>query len=65
MRPGSVRVESNEVAGLPNVAFLNRTGARVLIVLNDSESEKAFFIKFGDTAAKAKLMGGAVGTFVF
>lgn len=37
VRPGSVRVASNLVDGLPNVAFVTPSGKKVLIVLNDSD----------------------------
>jgi len=42
---GSVRIESNMIDGLPNVAFLTPEGKKVLIVLNESDQSKSFTIK--------------------
>lgn len=65
VRPGSVRVASNFVEGLPNVAFVTPVGRKVLIVLNDSDQKKEFSIKFKGRIATASLPGGSVGTFVW
>ncbi|HEY5823084.1 MAG TPA: glycoside hydrolase family 30 beta sandwich domain-containing protein [Cyclobacteriaceae bacterium] len=63
--PGSVRIESNLIDGLPNVAFLTPEGKKVLIVLNDSDQSKSFSIKQNNPVANASLPAGAVGTFVW
>jgi glucosylceramidase len=47
VRPGSVRIDSNIPVGLPNVAFKTPEGKVVVIVLNDSDSEKTFNLKVG------------------
>lgn len=65
VRPGSVRIASNEVNALPNVAFRAPDGRKVLIVLNDGDSPRAFGIRDGDKAAAATLPPGGVGTFVW
>ncbi|MEK6780346.1 MAG: glycoside hydrolase family 30 beta sandwich domain-containing protein [Bacteroidota bacterium] len=65
VRPGSVRVASNGVDGLPNVAFVTPLGKKVLIVLNDSDLIKSFSIQFKGSSATASLSGGAVGTYVW
>jgi glucosylceramidase len=65
VRPGSVRIASNMPNGLPNVAFQNPSGQKVLIVLNDTNALKTFVIKSGSRMAKISLLGGAVGTFVW
>ena len=65
VRPGSVRVASNLVDGLPNVAFVTPLGKKVLIVLNDSDHTTTFAIKFKSKIAVASLPKGAVGTFVW
>lgn len=62
---GSVRVESNLIDGLPNVAFLTPEGKKALIVLNETNESKSFFIQFKGKTANANLKGGAVGTFVW
>jgi glucosylceramidase len=65
VRPGSVRIESNAVDNLPNVAFKTNEGKIVLIVLNDSQNQAKFNIGFKGKAAKVEMEKGAVGTFVW
>ncbi|HLR37673.1 MAG TPA: glycoside hydrolase family 30 beta sandwich domain-containing protein [Chitinophagaceae bacterium] len=65
VRPGSVRIGSNMLNNLPNVAFKTPNGNKVLIVLNDSNQEKSFNIKYKGKSVLAKLEKGAVGTFVW
>ena len=65
VRPGAVRVGSNEVGGLPNVAFKAPNGDLVAIVLNDTDKEQGFAISSGDGGIKTALKAGAVGTYVF
>ncbi len=65
VRPGSVRVASNMVEGLPNVAFVTPTGKKVLIVLNEGDQPKNFTIQFKGKSAAASLTAGTVGTFVW
>jgi len=64
VRPGSKRVESNLLPGLPNVAFVNPDGKLVLIVYNDDSSSRSFNIAFGKKAVSSSLNAGAVGTYV-
>jgi len=65
VRPGSVRIESNLVENLPNVAFKTGDGKMVLIVLNESQEQKRFAIGFGGKVFQVELAKGAVGTFVW
>ncbi|AHM63355.1 O-glycosyl hydrolase [Flammeovirgaceae bacterium 311] len=65
VRPGSVRIESNMLNNLPNVAFKAPNGQKVLIVLNNSGSQQSFNIKTGDKVVSTSLTGGAVGTYVW
>jgi glucosylceramidase len=65
VRPGSVRIESNILEGIPNVAFKTPSGEIVLIVLNDSESEVDFNIKIKNELFKTSLGAGSVGTYIF
>ena len=65
VRPGSVRIASNMATNLPNVAFKNPDGKKVLIVVNTSNSSETFNIKFNGKTTTASLNGGAVGTFVW
>lgn len=65
VRPGSVRIASNLVEGLPNVAFKTPGNRRVLIVLNNGRSPRTFQIRDAAKAATSTLPAGAVGTYVW
>jgi glucosylceramidase len=65
VRPGAVRIASNETIGLPNVAFKNTNGSKVLIVLNNSGSAKSFNIKFNSKIVTSTLNNGAVATYTW
>ncbi len=65
VRPGSVRIGSNVLGNLPNVAFKTPDGSKVLIVLNDSSSEQGFDITFAGKTVSTTLNSGAVGTYVW
>ncbi len=63
--PGSVRVSSNLIEGLSNVAFVTPQGKKVLIVLNETDDEKSVKISFNNLNANARLAGGSVYTFIW
>jgi glucosylceramidase len=65
VRPGSVRIATNELHQLPNVAFRTPDERRVLIVLNDGVSAQNFSIRDGDKSVTSTLPAGAVGTYVW
>lgn len=65
VRPGSVRVASNQPAGLPNVAYRTPTGQNVLLVHNEGPSAKTFAIRYHNRFVTTTLGPGAVGTFVW
>jgi glucosylceramidase len=65
VRPGSERIFSSEIPGLPNVAFRTPEGRRVLIVLNEGRSPWIFAIGHKDKMAECSLNPGAVGTWVW
>jgi glucosylceramidase len=65
VRPGSVRIATNELPSLPNVAFRTPGGRKVLIVLNDGRSAQTFGIRDGDHLLTSTLPAGAVGTYVW
>jgi len=65
VRPGSVRVATNTPEGLPNVAFLTPDGKKVLIVQNESQTEKKFVVRFDRKDFKTGLAGGSVATYVW
>jgi glucosylceramidase len=65
VRPGSVRIATNELQLLPNVAFKTPGDRTVLIVLNDGRSSQTLNIRDGDKLATSTLPAGAVGTYVW
>ena len=65
VRPGSVRIASDEPKSLPNVAFKTPDGHTVLLVLNDSASPQRFSIESQGKLVNATLPAGAVGTYVW
>ena len=64
-RPGSVRIESNNLASLQNVAFKTSDGKKVLIVLNAGNTPQTFNIKSNGKSVSSTLLNGAVGTYVW
>jgi glucosylceramidase len=64
VRPGSVRVASNQLEGLPNVAFKTPQGM-VLIVANRSQNSQSFSVRSHEQSFAAALEAEAVGTFVW
>jgi glucosylceramidase len=65
VRPGSVRIGSNNTGSLATVAFKNPEGKKVLIVLNKGTNTESFNIKFGGSMVTSALKGGAVATYVW
>ena len=65
VRPGSVRIASNALPTLPNVAFKTPDGKRVLIVLNNSQGRQTFSISHQGKLATPSLNSNAVGTYVW
>jgi glucosylceramidase len=65
VRPGSVRIATNELPSLPNVAFRTPDGRIVLIVLNDAPTTQSFRIRDPDRVVTSTLPAGAVATYVW
>ncbi|HEY5391092.1 MAG TPA: glycoside hydrolase family 30 beta sandwich domain-containing protein, partial [Hanamia sp.] len=63
--PGSIRIQSTDVSGIANVAFITPDGKKVLIVLNTGSQWQQFNIKFNGKTASTSLNGGAVGTYIW
>lgn len=63
--PGSTRIASSAVAGLPAVAFKTPAGKLVLLVLNDTANMQSFNVSVGDKWVKLDLSNGAVATLNF
>lgn len=64
VRPGSVRVESNVIEGLPNVAYKTPSGNTVAIIQNTSKEDKTVDVNSGSKNATITLKAGAVATLV-
>ena len=65
VRPGAIRLSSTNFGDLPNVAFKNKDGSKVLIVLNNTGSTQPFNIQFNGETVSPVLEAGSVGTFVW
>ncbi len=65
VRPGSIRINSNYISELPNVAFKTPTGEIVVIVLNNTGVQKTFNINAEDEAITTTLDAGSVGTYIW
>ncbi len=65
VRPGSVRISSNDIESLPNVAFTTPDNKKMLIVANDNNSRQTFTISYKGRNASATLEGKAVATYVW
>lgn len=65
VRPGSVRVASNNAGDFFNVAFITPTGKKALIVVNDGKAKGKFAFAAKGKFAEVELPASAVGTFVW
>jgi glucosylceramidase len=65
VRPGSVRIASNEPDLLPNVAFKIPKGKSILIVVNNDASPKTFTVRSHKRLFTTSLSAGAVATYVW
>jgi glucosylceramidase len=66
VRPNSIRIGTNLVSGLPNVAFQRQEDKKnVLIVANENNSgQQSFQIQCNGKVYDTSLNGGSVGTYV-
>ena len=62
---GSVRIASDSLPTLPNVAFITPGGRKVMIVLNISDKTETFNIAFKRKTATCSLSSGSVATYVW
>lgn len=65
VKSGSVRIASNNIENLQNVAFETPEGKKVLIVVNGSHSDKQFNIEQDGKLATTTLAARAVATYVW
>ncbi|WP_126971639.1 glycoside hydrolase family 30 protein [Gynurincola endophyticus] len=59
---GSKRINSSEITGLSNVAFVTPEGKKVLIVLNEQSSDKSFSVNFKNKRANYIIPANAAVT---
>ncbi|HSI68729.1 MAG TPA: glycoside hydrolase family 30 beta sandwich domain-containing protein, partial [Gillisia sp.] len=64
VRPGSVRVASNEPDNLPNVAFKTPEGKTAVVIQNKAEEERIVKVELSGSEVFVTLPAGAVGTLV-
>ncbi|MBS1917890.1 MAG: glucosylceramidase [Bacteroidetes bacterium] len=65
VRPGSVRIATNETGAVHNVAFKTPDGKIVLIVSNNSKQQQTFTIQYKNKAATTTLSAGSVATYTW
>lgn len=65
VRPGSLRIYSDEQTPLSNVAFVTPEGYIVLIVLNDGADSQPFAIRFQSKNAVAALPASTLATYIW
>ncbi len=65
VRPGSVRVGSNDLEQLSNVAFLTSDGKMVLVVSNTGNFPKTFAVTYHGRSFTSTLPEESVGTYVW
>jgi glucosylceramidase len=62
---GSVRIDSNDLDTLPNVAFKTPDGKEILIVANPGDAPQSFAVRSKGKAFTTSLGAGSVGTYVW
>ena len=62
---GSVRIDSNNLDTLPNVAFQTPDSKEVLIVANPGKASQNFAVRYKGKAFSTSLGAGSVGTYVW
>jgi len=62
---GSIRIGSNIIGNLHNVAFKTQAGKKVLVVINEGNEATLFNIKYNGKWITTSLSGGSAGTYVW
>lgn len=65
VKPGAVRIASPWFESVPNVAFKNPDGTKVLLVMNESSAMKKINVSDGRTDTVLELKPASVSTFVW
>ena len=63
--PGSVRIDSNDLDTLPNVAFRTPDGKKILVVSNITDTPQTFDVHTNAKTFTSTLPAGNVGTYVW
>jgi len=63
--PGSIRIDSNDLDTLPNVAFRTPDGKKVLVVSNITDTPQTFDVHTNSKTFTSTLPPGNVGTYVW
>jgi glucosylceramidase len=63
--PGSIRIDSNDLDTLPNVAFRTPDGKKVLVISNITDTPQTFDVHTGAKTFTSTLSPGNVGTYVW
>ena len=63
--PNSVRIDSNDLDTLPNVAFRTPDGKKVLVVSNITDTPQTFDVHINSKTFTSTLPAGNVGTYVW
>ena len=63
--PGSVRINSSDIANVDNVAFVTPQGKKVLLVLNSSNTAQAFSVSCAGKTFTANLAPQAATTYIW
>ncbi|MDO9579119.1 MAG: glycoside hydrolase family 30 beta sandwich domain-containing protein, partial [Bacteroidales bacterium] len=58
-----IRIASNSIGNLHNVAFVTPNGKKVLIVENDGATNEIFNVKYNDKWFVSSLESGSVATY--
>jgi glucosylceramidase len=63
--PGSLRIDTNSLDTLPNVAFRTPSGKLVLIVSNPTDTPQTFTVRTANKSFTSTLPPGNVGTYLW
>jgi glucosylceramidase len=63
VKPGALRISSNNSGSVQSTAFKNSDGSKVLLAINTGGSNVTFKVKWGSQSFSYTLAGGAVASF--
>jgi glucosylceramidase len=65
VKPGAVRIDSNVVGNIDNVAFKNPDGTIAMVALNEGSGSQSFQVSYDGSSFGDTLPGGAIATFTW